>query len=131
MKSDPIRGQTIRFTFSDGPMAKKTFEHVFGTEGTVSFRMVDGDAASAAKSARADDSKKAPEPRYELAMLGDDVGAVSYLGSGGYTLTTVLDFKTKKIVAFSSNEKAVSVQHGTFEYQTGAPARAQSAHAHG
>jgi len=46
MNSDPIRGQTIRFTFSDGPMAKKTFEHVFDTRGTVSFRMVGGDSTS-------------------------------------------------------------------------------------
>jgi hypothetical protein len=29
MHSDPIRGQTIRFTFSDGgPIAKNTFEHL-------------------------------------------------------------------------------------------------------
>jgi hypothetical protein len=26
MNKDPIGGKTIRWTFSDGPMAKKTFE---------------------------------------------------------------------------------------------------------
>jgi hypothetical protein len=52
------------------------------------------------------------------------------LGSGGYTLTTVLDFKTKKLVAFSSNEKGVSVQHGTFEYGETSPTRASTSHAH-
>ena len=131
MHSDPIRGQTIRFTFSDGPMAKKTFEHVFDSKGTVSFRMVGEDAASPSEKVKGDDSKKASEPKYEFAMLSNDVGAVSYLGGGGYTLTTVLDFKTKKLVAFSSNEKGVSVQHGTFEYAKSVPTRAPSLHAHG
>jgi hypothetical protein len=131
MRSDPISGRTIRFTFSDGPMAKKTFEHVFGTDGTVTFRMVGGDATAAAgKNAADDESKKAPEPKYEIEMVREDLGAVSYLGGGGYTLTTVLDFKTKKLVAFSSNEKGVSVQRGTFEYAEDAPIRSSTAHAH-
>ena len=29
MNKDPTRGKTIRWTFTDGPMAKKTFEHQF------------------------------------------------------------------------------------------------------
>jgi hypothetical protein len=131
MRSDPIRGQTIRFTFSDGPMAKKTFEHVFDANGTVSFHMVGGAAKpAAAGNAEADASKKTPDPNYEVAVLNEDVAAVSYLGSGGYTLTTLLDFKTKKLVAFSSDEKGVSVQQGTFEAGSRAPARS-AAHAHG
>jgi hypothetical protein len=36
----------------------------------------------------------------------DDVYAVSYLGSQGYTLTAVLDFADQSIVAFASNEKS-------------------------
>jgi hypothetical protein len=131
MKSDPIRGQTIRFTFSDGPMAKKTFEHIFDAKGTVTFHMAAGAASSkSAAGDESDESKKAPRPKYEIAMMRDDLGAVSYLGSGGYTLTTVLDFKTKKLVAFSSNEKGVSVQHGTFEYAEASPARTSAAHTH-
>jgi hypothetical protein len=116
MHDDPIRGQTIRFTFSDGPMAKKTFEHIFDPAGTVHFHMVGVDATSAGKNAKGAENKKARDPKYEIASAGENVGAVSYVGSGGYTLTTLLDFKTKKLVAFSSNEKGVSVQHGTFEY---------------
>lgn len=128
MKSDPIRGQAIRFTFSDGPMATKTFEHVFDANGTVTFRTVGG--ATSSKNTARDEGKKEPLPKYEVAMIRDDLGAVSYLGSGGYTLTTILDFKTKKLVAFSSNEKGVSVQHGTFEYTEAMPARTSSANAH-
>jgi hypothetical protein len=131
MNNDPIRGKTIRFSFSDGPMAKKTFEHHFDRNGTVSFRMVGSEASSSVgKSASRDDSKKTPDPKFEIAMIREDLGAVSYLGSGGYTLTTLLDFKTRKLVAFSSNEKGVSVQHGTFEYaELGASPRGSTAHA--
>jgi hypothetical protein len=123
MSSDPIRGRTIHFTFVDGPMAQKTFEHIFDARGTVSFHMINGDASSSAdKKTKADEHKPA-EPKYQIATVREDIGAVSYLGSGGYTLTTLLDFKTKKLVAFSSNEKGVSVQHGTFEYGEATSAR--------
>jgi hypothetical protein len=103
-------------------MAKKTFEHVFETRGTVTFRMTgDGASPSAGKNANGD-GVKVSGPKYEIAMVREDVGAVSYL-ERGYTLTTLLDFKTKKLVAFASNEKGVSAQHGTFEYGEAAPAR--------
>ena len=36
---DPIRGKTLRFSFDDGAMAGKTFEHTFDADGTVTFRM--------------------------------------------------------------------------------------------
>jgi hypothetical protein len=122
MRGDLIRGRTIRFTFNDGPMATKTFEHTFDASGTVRYRMVDT-ATSSGNSSDGKNATKAPDPKYEIATVREDVGAVSYVGSGGYTLTTVLDFKTKKLVAFSSNEKGVSVQHGTFEYEEAAPHR--------
>ena len=44
MNKDPTRGKTIRWTFTDGPMAKKTFEHRFDENGTVTWRML-GDNA--------------------------------------------------------------------------------------
>jgi hypothetical protein len=115
MSSDFIRGKTIRFTFADGPMAKKTFEHVFHDEGVVSFRMIGGEASSAAVAKETAGAERKPEIRYEAAMVREGVWAVSYLSSAGYTLTTILDFETRKLVAFSSNEKMLAVQHGTFE----------------
>ena len=36
--SDPVRGKTIRWSYDDGPVAGKTFEHTFTDEGTVSWR---------------------------------------------------------------------------------------------
>ena len=108
---DPIRGKTIRWTFSDGVMKGKSFDHTFDANGSVSWTMPDG------KKGRAE---------YESAPIGEDVYAVSYRVPGGYTLTTVLDFKTKKLVAFSSNDKELAMQHGTFETNI---ATAPAAHA--
>ncbi len=104
MKLDPITGSTIRWTFDDGPAAGKTFEHVFETDGGVSYRMVDDKKAT----------KSTREEKYEVAPLSDSVCAVSYLASSGYTLTTVLDFSSHRCVAFASNEASVTIQRGTF-----------------
>jgi hypothetical protein len=109
MSKDPIRGKTLRFTFDDGPMAEKTFEHSFRVDGTVTFRMVTAGVSGKPSEAKGDD---ATATKYEMAAVGDDLWAVSYLSRQGYTLTTVLDFNTKKLVAFSSNEKMLGMQHG-------------------
>jgi hypothetical protein len=119
MTKDLVRGKTIRFTFIDGPMAKKTAEHVFDEGGLVTYRILGADREGAAKQATPGAGKHAhdekPGTKYEVAAIRDDVVAVSYLGASGYTLTTVLDFKTSELAAFSSNETMLLVQHGTFE----------------
>ena len=105
MAQDPIHGKTIRWTFDNGPMEGKTYEHTFEKGGAVSFSEVkDG------KSGKASRVEKS-----EVAEVGEDVYAVSYLGESGFTLTTVLDFRTNKLVAFASNEKELTLQSGTFE----------------
>ena len=104
MKADPIRGETIQWTFSDGPMANRTFEHTFEKDGSVSFRALDGK-----------EGKPSRVEKSEVVQVGEDVYAVSYLASSGYTLTVVLDFRTGNLVAFASNEKELVVQKGTFE----------------
>ena len=122
MSKDPIHGKTLRFTFDDGPMANKAFDHHFDERGTVTFRMVevdddvDGDSGKRGQAA----DEKSAETRYEAAAIREDIWAVSYLSSRGYTLTAVLDFKTKKLVAFSSNEKMLAMQQGTF-VEVGSP----------
>ena len=119
MKQDPIRGQTIRFHFADGAMANKTFEHLFAEDGSVTFHMMGGKTEAGSDGGGKDATPK-ESIRYEVAPIRDDVCAVSYL-SKGYTLTTILDFKTKTLVAISSNDKMVAVQHGTFDAsETGA-----------
>jgi hypothetical protein len=151
--TDPVRGHTIRWTYDDGPMKGKEFEHNFSIDGHVTYRMVDDKspstsakpaakseakpakteakthaseakthASEAAKPATSDApsaSAKKPDqpdnPAYQVAPVSDDVYAVSYLASSGYTLTTVLDFKHGTLVSFASNEKDHSLLHGHFE----------------
>jgi hypothetical protein len=110
--SDPITGKTLRWTYSDGPTAGKVFEHTFGTDGRVTYRMVDGGEV---KTGATQATAKAPV-HYDVERITDDVYAVSYLApDSGYTLTSVLDAKAGTIVSFASNETKMLVQHGTFD----------------
>ena len=121
---DPLRGTTMRWTFTEGPTAGSTYEHTFSKSGTVKFKPVGGgpDAAKAAKGASAPKkpakAKKpaTPEaPKYAAQRAADDVYAVSYLSGSGYTLTVVLNFKDKTMVGFASNDKQWFPVKGTFE----------------
>ena len=110
MNADPIRGKTLQWTFTDGPMAGRTFEHSFGNDGTVEFRMLDGQGAGKATTVK----------KYEVAPIGAWACAVSYLGPSGYTLTVILEFQSGRLAAFASNEKELTVQHGMFQETTAA-----------
>jgi molybdenum cofactor biosynthesis protein MoaF len=109
MRRDPVRGQTIRWTFDDGPMAGKQFEHTFDESGAVTWRSLGNGERGAA------DPGAAPSAKYELSTVGEYVYAVSYLAASGYTLTVVLDYRTGRLVAFASNEKSLTVQQGSFQ----------------
>ena len=98
---DPIHGKTLTFKFEDGPMKGKAFEHTFSDDDQVTYRSV-GDGTPSAPA------------HCEIARITDDVYAVSYLGSAGYTLTSILDFKTHRLTGFASNEKSLVAQHGRF-----------------
>ena len=111
MLGNPITGHTLRWRFSDGPMAGRSFDHTFSRNGCVSFREVDGDP----------NAKAGTAGQYEVASIGHEVHAVSYLSSSGYTLTVVLDYRTLKLVAFASNETSLTIQQGTFEPLGSAP----------
>jgi hypothetical protein len=111
MFQNPITGHTLRWKFQDGPMAGRSFDHTFSRNGGLMFREVDGDP----------NAKPGVADQYEVASLGQDVHAVSYLSNSGYTLTVVLDYRTKKLVAFASNEESLTMQHGTFEPLGSAP----------
>ena len=102
---NPITGRSLRFTFQDGPVAGKSFDHVFSRNGGVTFREVGSDP----------NAKPGSADQYQVASLGQDVHTVAYLAPSGYTLTVVLDYKSRKLVAFASNEKSLTLQHGTFE----------------
>lgn len=123
-EGDPIRGKTMRWTFTDGPTAGSTYEHTFSRSGTVKFKPVGGGtetgkapAKSAAKKKAAKRAKPAkPEsPKYAAMRAADDAYAVSYLSGSGYTLTVVLNFKDGGMVGFASNDKKWFPVKGTFE----------------
>jgi hypothetical protein len=113
MESDRVRGKTIRWTYEDGPMAGRSFEHTFGADGTVSWRATDGEE----KNTKQQTGKPATEPKakYQVAPVNEDVSVVSYLSASGYTLTSVLDFASGTVVSFASNEKELVQQRGIFE----------------
>ena len=103
--ANPITGHSLRFKFADGPMAGKAFDHIFSRNGQVTFHEVGGDP----------NAKPGSTDQYEVASLGQDVHVLSYLTGNGNTLTVVLDYRTRKLVAFASNEKTLTRQEGTFE----------------
>jgi hypothetical protein len=119
MTSDPVRGKTIRWTYEDGPMAGKSFEHVFDNDGTVTWRETGGEdrGTKPPSNGKQKTGKPATEAkaRYEVVPVNDDVCAVSYLSGSGFTLTSVLDFAAGTVVSFASNEKELVPQRGMFE----------------
>jgi Low affinity iron permease/MoaF N-terminal domain len=104
-KLDTLYGKTLRWTFTDGPMAGATYEHTFHQNGTVSFRAVEG----------SEHGEPTREKNAAAVKVADDMFVVSYLGAAGYTLTVVLNFQTMKMIGFASNNKEWSQQKGTFE----------------
>lgn len=104
MAADPFSGKTLRWTYSDGPMKGKVFEHRFSSDGTVSWKEA-GEAKPSADSSAT----------YQHARINDDVKAFSYLAKSGFTLTTVVDEKSGSLVSFASNEKELMIQHGKLE----------------
>jgi hypothetical protein len=106
MGADPMKGKTVRWTYDDGAMKGKTFEHRFGNDGTVTWKEADEDKPAADSSAK-----------YEYAPINDGAYVFSYLAASGFTLTTIVDEKAGTVVSFASNEKDLFVQHGRFDKQ--------------
>jgi len=102
---DRLRGRTLRWTWTEGPTAGWTHEHVFNEDSTVVWRFIEGPQKG----------QSAHEKEYAAVKVADDVCVVSYLAASGYTLTVVLNFKDKRMVGFASGEKAWYPGKGTFE----------------
>jgi hypothetical protein len=92
---DPIRGRTIRLTWTEGPTQGKTHEHIFHEDGTVEWG-----------------KERVP---YRALRAGEEVWAVSYLSASGYTLTVALNFRDRTMVGFASSEQNWHPLRGTFE----------------
>lgn len=102
--SESLQGRTVRWTFRNGPVAGKSYEHTFNDDGSVEYRQVGA-------------SKGGPTREKECAIVRvtDDVTVISYLAASGYALTAVLNFSNNEVVAFASNEKGWFRQDGSFE----------------
>ena len=99
-----LNGRTIRWTYADGPMKGKHFEHEFADDGTVTWKEAGQPKPSADSSAT-----------YQFARINEGVFVFSYLSSHGFTLTTVIDEQAGTVVSFASNEKELVVQHGSLD----------------
>jgi hypothetical protein len=121
MGTDPVRGRTIRWKYDDGPVAGKSFEHIFGTDGIVVWTERDGRSDTRKTSTngkpKTEGRPTETKAKYEVAPVNEDVYAVSYLSASGWTLTSVLDFAVGTLVSFASNEKQLFLQRGTFEVE--------------
>lgn len=95
-QADPIRGRTIRLTWTEGPTKGKTHEHVFHEDGTVEWG----------------GKERVP---YGAMKAADDVYLVSYLSPSGYTLTVALDFRKQTMVGVASSATDWHPLRGTFE----------------
>ncbi len=104
-KIDSLTGKTLRWTFADGPVAGKTYEHTFNADGSVVYRSIDG----------ATPGKPTRERVCATDRIDDNIFVISYLAVSGYTLTVVLNFQDHRMVGFASNEEAWYRQQGTFE----------------
>ncbi len=103
--ADPIRGKTLRWTWTEGPVAGTTHEHVFHEDGTVTWRVVSGPQAG----------HSATEDEYALLQVAEDIYAVSYLAASGYTLTVILNFRDNTMVGFASGAEEWYPLKGEFE----------------
>ena len=102
---DSLRGKTLRWTFTDGPVAGTLFEHTFHDDGSVVWRIPDGPGKGAS----------AQKKQYAAVQVSEDVHAVSYLGKSGHTLTVVLNLATGRLCGFASNNTDWYPLTGTFE----------------
>ena len=102
---DSLSGKTLRWTFTDGPVAGMRFEHTFDADGSVTWRILDGPGQGQSKR----------EERYGTLPLSEDVSTVSYMSAAGDTLTVVLDFSTGRMCAFASSRSDWYPLTGTFE----------------
>jgi hypothetical protein len=101
-----LAGQTIRWKFEDGPTAGGSYEHTFHEDGSVSFSMLDGEKKG----------KPTRVEKYASFAVAPGVQMVSYLSpESGYTLTVAMNFETKRIYGFASNEKEWHPVSGTME----------------
>ncbi len=108
--SPQIAGKTVHLKWTEGPTKGATHVHVFHEDGTVEWRVADGDHDSAPSHSAA----KVDCPPYLAKDITEQVVLVSYLSASGYTLTVTLNFRNQTTAGVASNEKTWAPVAGTF-----------------
>jgi hypothetical protein len=121
--SDRVRGTTLRWTFTEGPQAGKTYQHTFHEDGTVEYRVVEDEPedTSSGKQERGSGSPS-ERPTYAAYAVSDNVQLVSYRADSGFTLTVALNFADQQLVSIASNSEQWFPARGTFE-EVGKPSQ--------
>jgi len=103
---NPIAGRTLRWIWTSGPTAGQTHEHQFNKDGTMTWRVLDGQTTL----------KSGDEKKYAVVEVANSVYLVSYLSQhSGFTVTVALNFNEDSITGFASNEKQWHPIEGRFE----------------
>jgi hypothetical protein len=115
--SPEVRGKTMRWSFTGGPTAGKTYEHAFANDGTVTFREVGGEKKADSTADKKPDAKapaKGP-PKYSAVEIADGMELVSYMSNEGFTLTVVLNSNDHGLNGIASGNGQWHPVSGTFE----------------
>jgi hypothetical protein len=102
-----IKGQTVRWKWTEGPTAGSTYDHTFEKDGSVVFREVKAGVAQ---------GKGTRVKQYGSFEVAPNVELVSYLEERGFTLTVAMNYDTGKMYGFASNDKQWFPVAGTFEF---------------
>jgi len=105
LRAARVAGKTFRFSWVAGPTAGQTHEHIFHTDGSVSYAQVDPQRSP----------QHTTEKQYGALEIGDDIVLVSYLASSGYTLTVAMDFRNHRLQGFASGAKDWYPVQGRFD----------------
>jgi hypothetical protein len=97
-----LAGETQRWRFTSGPTANQTYEHTFNRDGTVTWKSVNPSAKAAASKPGAE--KPVAPARYVSFEVDPDLHLVSYLSESGYTLTILVNRRSRALVGFASNQ---------------------------
>jgi hypothetical protein len=118
-RMNPLRGKTIRFTFSEGPTKGASYDHTFSGDDRVTWRDSAGPKRDEPSEKASAGAEREPPTEYASFQVADDVYLVSYLSKAGYTLTVALNFETDELFGFASNSQNWYRVRGIFEVLRG------------
>ena len=105
LRPSRLAGRTFRFTWTGGPTASATHEHVFHTDGTASYAQVEPGRPPQYSTAR----------QYGAYELAEDIYLMSYLSTTGYNLTVSMNFRNQRLYGFAASATRWHPVQGHFE----------------